>query len=154
MIRRTILSVVTTALCLGPSALLLRAQPPAGDDLDALQEKAIKAAVARVAPCVVRIETSGGTDIVGLGPRGGQQVRKGAGPTSGVIVTADGYLISSAFNFANKPASIFVSVPGHKDGYVAKLIATDTTRMLTLLKIDATGLPVPEPAPKKDIRIG
>src|SRR5262249_60981394 len=38
--------------------------------------------------------------------------------------------------------------------YVAKMVATDTTRMIALLKIDATGLPVPEAAPKAQIKIG
>jgi S1-C subfamily serine protease len=148
---RATLSLLTVPawLCL---VAPLPAQAPA-DDLDTLQEQAIKAAVQRVAPSVVRIETSGGAEVIGSGPRG-PQVRKGAGPTSGLVVTADGYIISSAFNFANKPASIFVSVPGRQDGYVAKQVATDTTRMLTLLKVDATGLPVPEAAPKKDMRIG
>ncbi len=129
------------------------AQPPAGDDLDALQERAMKAAVARVAPSVVQIETSGGADLIGTGPRG-PQIRKGAGPTTGLVVAADGYVISSAFNFANKPSAIFVAVPGRKERLVAKLIATDQTRMLTLLKVDATGLPVPTPAPKKQLRVG
>jgi serine protease Do len=128
-------------------------QPPAGDDLGLLQEKAIKAAVARVAPSVVQIETSGGADLIGTGPRG-PQIRKGTGPTTGVIVAPDGLIISSAFNFANKPSAIFVAVPGKKERLVAKLIATDQTRMLTLLKVDATGLPVPTPAPKQQLRVG
>ena len=124
----------------------------ADDDLDDLKEKAIKAAVARVAPCVVQIETPGGTDMVQSA--GGGMIRRGIGPTSGLIVSADGYIISSAFNFANKPATIVVSVPGQKERYVAKVVATDQTRMLTLLKIEAAGLPVPAPAPKADIKIG
>src|SRR5262249_60057022 len=36
----------------------------------------------------------------------------------------------------------------------AKMVATDTTRMIALLKIEATGLPVPVAAPKKEIKIG
>src|SRR5690348_5403660 len=152
MYRRATLSVLTVTAWVG-FVLPLPAQAPTAADLDALQEKAIKAAVQRVAPCLVRIETSGGAEVIGSGPRG-PQVRKGAGPTTGLIVSADGYIISSAFNFANKPASIFVSVPGHHDGYVARQVATDTTRMLTLLKVEATGLPVPEAAPKKEMRIG
>src|SRR5689334_9559182 len=107
------LLIVPAWLCL---VAPLAAQAPAAEDLEALQEKAIKAAVERVAPCLVRIETSGGAEVIGSGPRG-PQVRKGAGPTTGLIVSADGYVISSAFNFANKPASIFVSVPGRQDGY-------------------------------------
>ena len=129
------------------------ATPAPARDLDLLQEQAIKAAVRRVAPGVVQIETSGGTDVVVSGPRG-QPVRKAAGPTTGLIVSADGYIISSAFNFANKPTSVFVAVPGHKERYVARTVASDTTRMLTLLKIEAAGLPVPEMAPKAEVKIG
>ncbi len=136
-------------------ALLCLARPTSAQapGLDALQQQAIKAAVRKVAPSVVQIETSGGRDVIVSGPQGAP-VRKAAGPTTGLIVSADGYVISSSYNFANKPTSIFVAVPGHKERYVAKAVATDTTRMLTLLKIDATGLPVPGAAPKKDIKIG
>ncbi len=122
----------------------------AAEDLDDLQEKARMAAIAKVAPSVVQIITSGGTEIIG-GPRG---VRKGIGPTSGVVVTADGYIISSAFNFANKPSSIIVVIPGHKETKVAKVVATDQTRMLTLLKVEEAGLVVPAYVPKADIKIG
>src|SRR5262245_58133439 len=143
--------------CVGLTATFLTAQEP--DDLDTLRQKAIKAALNKVAPHVVTIETSGGTDFAiggggpGGGPGGPRLILKGTGPTTGVIVGSDGYIITSAFNFANKPSSIFVAVPG-KGRLVAKAIATDQTRMLTLLKVDAKDLPVPAPAPKKDIKIG
>src|SRR5262249_61713783 len=81
----------------------------------------------------------------------------GSGPPSGLIVGGDGYIIPSAFNFANKPSQIRVSVHGHKERYVAKVVATDQTRMLTLLKIDLEAgvkLPLPVAAPKKDMKIG
>jgi S1-C subfamily serine protease len=121
-----------------------------------LQEKAIKAAVRRVAPCVVKIETSGGTEVVR--PARGGAIRRGVGPTTGLIVRADGYVISSAFNFANKPATIRVGIPGTKERKVARVVATDQTRMLTLLKIvdlpPGATLPVPTTAPKSDIQIG
>lgn len=125
------------------------------EDANELQEKALKAAALKVAPSVVQIETTGGTEIISTGPRGAQ-VRKGVGPTTGLIVSADGYIISSAFNFANKPTAIHVSIPGSQntERYIAKVIATDQTRMLTLLKIDATGLPVPTAAPKAQISVG
>jgi S1-C subfamily serine protease len=143
---------VLTALAL--SALALPAVARA-DDFDEAQEQAVKAAVRKVAPVVVQIETSGGTDIISAGPRGAV-IRKGFGPTSGVIVAADGYVISSAFNFANKPSAIFVSVPGHKERYVAEAVATDHTRMLTLLKLKGVSgqLPVAVAVPKAEIKIG
>ena len=126
----------------------------AAEDLNDLQEKAIKAAVHKVAPSVVMIETSGGTDIITAGPKGAK-IRKGIGPTSGVIVSEDGYIISSAFNFANKPSSILIAVAGHKERYVAKVISTDQTRMLTLLKIEPTGkLIVPVAAKKDSFKVG
>ncbi len=137
--------------------LALPAAARADDDLADLQQKAAQNAVKKVAPTVVQIETSGGTDIVMSGPPGpgGKMIHKGVGPTSGVIVNADGYVISSAFNFANKPSSIFVSVAGQKERFVAKVVATDHTRMLTLLKlVDAKNLPVPVAAPKKEFKIG
>src|ERR1700733_9931398 len=92
------------AAVLAAAALLLGAAR--ADDVDELQEKAVKDAVRKVAPCVVKIETSGGTEVVRSGPRG--TIRRGTGPTTGLIVREDGYIISSAFNFANKPATIRV----------------------------------------------
>ena len=129
---------------------LLAAATGHGQELNDATEKAIKAAVAKVSPCIVQIETSGGTEVVGAG-----RVRKGVGPTTGVIVSPDGYIITSAFNFANKPAAVFVSIPNrNKERLVAKTICTDETRMLTLIKVEASGLPVPDAVPKKDIQIG
>src|SRR5262249_43484574 len=126
------------------------AQAPDGD-LEGQLQQSIKAAVARVAPSVVQIETSGGTDMVGSGQ---EPFRRGTGPTTGLVVSSEGYIISSAFNFANKPSAIFVSIPGQHERLVAKVVATDHTRMLTLLKVDAANLPVPVAAPKKDIKVG
>ena len=131
------------------------AQPKA--DVNEAIEKAMKAASAKVAPTVVKIVTTGGAEIIPGGGKkgpGGGGIRKGVGPTTGLIVSADGYIISSAFNFANKPTAITVSVPGRPQQLVAKEVATDQTRMLTLLKVDAKELPVPEAFPKKDIVVG
>ena len=144
MTHRTLLFIAALA-ALAPAAR-------ADEDLGDLKEQAIKAAVARAAPCVVQIETQGGEDVVRAA--GGGMIRRGMGPTSGLVVSPDGYIVSSAFNFANKPATIDVSVPGRKDRFPAKVVATDQTRMLTLLKIDANGLAVPTLAPKADMKIG
>jgi serine protease Do len=137
----------------------LVATPARAQDLDELQEKAIKAAVRKIASCVVQIETQGGTEMVAVGirrPGGPAGIRLGTGPTTGLTVHADGYVISSAFNFASKPSSILVTVPGHKERYVAEIVAHDQTRMLTLLKLVGLNgkLPVPVAAPKKELRIG
>ncbi|MGL6075752.1 MAG: PDZ domain-containing protein [Fimbriiglobus sp.] len=120
-------------------------------DVNEANEKAMKAASEKVAPFIVKIETAGGREVIG--PAGPAAVRKGTGPTTGLIVAADGFIISSAFNFADKPSDIFVTVPG-KPRLVAKIVANDTTRMLTLLKVEAKDLPVPTAFPKKDLQIG
>jgi serine protease Do len=127
--------------CGGPIAL------HAADSLPAREERAMKAALARVAPSVVRIETVGGLERVG-------QLLVGTGPTTGLVVASDGYIISSAFNFVQKPDSILVTLD---DGtrHAARLVATDHSRMLVLLKIETeTALVAPEVVPQKEIRVG
>ena len=149
-----LVSTAVALLLLLPSASLGRAA-----DVNEATQNAMKAACARVAPTVVKIETAGGAEVIGGGPKGppgagGATIRKGLGPTTGLIVDTDGYIITSSFNFANKPTDIFVTIPGRPQRLVARVVATDQTRMLTLLKVDAKDLPVPRAVPKKDIEIG
>jgi len=111
------------------------------------EQQAFQAAVERVAPAVVRIETVGGLDRVG-------DVLLGTGPTTGLIISPEGYIISSAFNFVSQPSSVLV---GLSDGsrVPAKIVANDLNRMLTLLKIDVEEtLPVAETAPLEEMRVG
>jgi serine protease Do len=114
--------------------------------LESLEEQAFTQATVLVGPSVVRVQTVGGLDQVG-------RVLTGTGPTTGVVVSADGYIISSAFNFISKPASILVQLPDGRR-FTAKLVATDRSKMLTLLKIDAKNLPLPQIAPKKSLQVG
>ena len=130
-------------------ALLLacRTSPARAEDLDAQEQKALSDAVDRVAPSVVRIETVGGLERV-------DKVLFGAGPTTGLVVDSSGYIVSSAFNFVNKPASILVRLP---DGSrkPAKLVAHDHNCQVVLLKIETDHpLPVPEAAPLAQMRVG
>jgi len=136
------------ALIFAPASL---AQPDA-KILESLS-KATQAAVDKVAPCVVQIRTIGGLDIISTGGKG-PGLLKGMGPTTGVIVSPDGYIISSSFNFIHKPAAVTVTLPGQKDFLNARIVATDQTRMLTLLKVEAKDLPVPTAIPKQEFAIG
>ena len=120
-------------------------QQPAAN-LESLEEQAFKEASAVVAPSVVRIQTVGGLDRVG-------RVLTGTAATTGVVVSADGYVISSAFNFASRPASVLVTLADGRR-FPAKMIANDRARMLTLLKIEAEGLSVPRVAPRDGFRVG
>ena len=113
-------------------AACVPASSAAEKSVEALEEQAFKQAAAYVSPSIVRILTTGGQDRIG-------RILTGTGPTTGVVVSADGYVISSAFNFASRPSSILVELPDERR-FSARLVATDRARMLTLLKIDASGL--------------
>src|SRR6266404_5720987 len=134
--------------------LILTANVVNAQDLNDQLEKAMKDAAAKVAPSVVQIITQGGADLVVTGPKG-PAFRKALGPTTGVVVSADGYIISSAFNFLNNPTTILVRVQGQQgEPLVATRVATDKSRMLTLLKVETKGLKVPEHVLKKDLKEG
>ena len=120
---------------------------PRGVDLAELEQRAFRAAVDRVAPSVLRIETVGGLERV-------SGVLFGTGPTSGVVVDPDGLIVSSSFHFVNRPASILVRMP---DGQrrPAELVATDHNYKLALLRVKTDEpLPVPEAAPADSPRVG
>jgi serine protease Do len=136
------------ALCLRAAALLsvLGVVSFAEPDLDQELADAFQKAAARVTPGIVLIETAGGLERV-------DRVLKGEGPTTGTVISQDGYIATSTFNFGHKPASIFVVLP---DGSrrQAKLVASDRTRLVTLLKVEANDLAVPTPSPKSGLRVG
>ncbi|MEK6259575.1 MAG: PDZ domain-containing protein [Planctomycetota bacterium] len=114
--------------------------------LEALEEQAFKQAAALVDPSLVRIETVGGLEQVG-------EVTLGTGPTSGLVVSENGFVISSSFNFVSKPASILVTLADGRR-FPAKLIASDKLKLLTLLKIEATGLTPARPASREAVKVG
>jgi S1-C subfamily serine protease/predicted esterase len=144
----------TLALLLGTAWPVLAQER--GHALDEQLELATKAAAAKAAPCVVRIQTVGGMEFIGNAEQG-SMMQRGRGPTTGVIISPDGYIISSSFNFLHKPSAITVYLPGGKESVAAKIVAQDLTRMVTLLKVDVppeSQLPVAEPVPKSQIRLG
>jgi serine protease Do len=129
------------------NALLMPVATAKADVDYALEQTAIRESVANVADCVVQIRTVGGFDRVG-------ETQVSQGPTTGLIVTSDGYIVSSAFNFAQRPSSILVSLPGGKQ-LPAELVARDLNRMLVLLKLETEEpLPVPAFVPRREIEVG
>lgn len=114
--------------------------------LELAEEQAFKEATLLAGPSIVRIDTVGGLDMVG------RQLASTAA-TTGLVVGSDGFIVSSAFNFISRPTSILVTLPDGRR-FPAKTVATDRLRMVTLLKIDTDGLPVPRLAPKSEIRVG
>ncbi len=117
------------------------------EDLTALEEQAMQAAVQRVAPSLVQIETLGGVEQI-------QGKLLGSGPTTGLIVSADGFILSSAFGFVGKPSSILVTLPSGKRTS-AKIVARDSNRMLVLLKATTNEmLSVPPILPRESLQVG
>ena len=138
------ISRLVTILMLGIS---LTAAAVAEDDLALQEQQALQAAVAHVAESVVQIRTVGGLDRVG-------RTLIAQGPTTGVVVGADGYIVSSAFNFAQQPSSILVRLPSGEQ-VPAELVARDKNRMLVLLKVEVDEpLSVPEATPTDQMRVG
>lgn len=119
----------------------------AQEDVRALEEQALKAAVTAVAPSVLKIETVGGLEQVG-------KLLVNAGPTTGLVVSADGYVISSAFNFVQLPSAILVTLP-NGDRATASIVARDRSRMVVLLKVNTEqALISPELAPQEEMVVG
>ncbi|MEQ8211135.1 MAG: PDZ domain-containing protein [Lacipirellulaceae bacterium] len=103
-----------------------QAQAPA--ELADLEQKAIRQAADRVSEAVVQIRTIGGSSEIA-----GKLLNQG--PTTGLIVSDEGYIVSSAANLAGKPTSIIVRT-ATGDQLPAELIGRDENRMLVLLKVD------------------
>jgi serine protease Do len=134
-------------LLAGLAFLVLSPFAAAQDDLADREQQAMQTAAARAAQSTVRIETVGGLERVG-------QVLVGEGPTTGVIVSPDGLIVSSAFNFVQEPSSILVTLP---DGarLSARRVASDHSRSLVLLKVDPPAPLTPaEAAPMDEVRVG
>jgi serine protease Do len=121
--------------------------PANAEQLLEKEQIAFRAAVQSVADCVVQIETFGGLERVG-------QELIAEGPTTGTILSSDGWIISSLFSFRAQPASILVSMPDGKRA-AARIVARDFSRELVLLKIDeVSDLPVPSVCPTSEVTVG
>lgn len=102
----------------------------------------------QIAPSLVRLETSGGDEMVD-GVNALTEI-------TGLIVTPDGYVFSSAVGFAHHPDAVIAVLP---DGQHAKaeIVSTDFVRKITLLKIEPPAgktFPVPTPAKVEPARVG
>ncbi|MCA8951365.1 MAG: trypsin-like peptidase domain-containing protein [Planctomycetes bacterium] len=75
------------------------------------------------------------------------------GKTTGVILTADGWVLVSRFALNLDPTTILVDVPG-RGTFHAQRAGEDTSRGIALVKIDAEGLPVPRFVDPAEARVG
>lgn len=75
------------------------------------------------------------------------------GPTTGLVYSRDGYIITSSFNFAREPSLISVVLADGRR-IAADLIARDQVRKVALLRVDANDLTPPEWLQPDEIRVG
>jgi len=149
-VHRRILSTVIIAwfASLSPAAAQDPPAPIAAGAL--LAPKAFRASAAKVQLSIVRIEGFGG---IAAGTDGGYQA-PGEGPTTGLIVSPDGYILTSTFNFLRQPPIITVVMPDGRR-HVAQLLGRDETRRICLLKVaGVSDLPVPNIAPRDKVKVG
>ncbi|HUE74612.1 MAG TPA: trypsin-like peptidase domain-containing protein [Pirellulaceae bacterium] len=117
-----------------------------------LAPKAFRAAANKVLPSLVTIEGFGG---LAAGSGIGKGIHApGDGPTTGVVISSDGHILTSTYNFLRKPPVITVRFA---DGQrkVARLLGRDETRKLCVLKVDGvSNLAVPGFAPRDEAFVG
>ncbi|MCA9260643.1 MAG: trypsin-like peptidase domain-containing protein, partial [Planctomycetales bacterium] len=114
---------------------------------DVVEQTALRSAVASVADSVVQINAIGGLD-----QSGSREIA--AGPTSGLIVREDGYLVASAYGFAQRPSSVLVRLPDGSQAQ-AQVVGKDDSRMLMLLKVEhPKPLPTVEATPLEAVEPG
>ena len=119
---------------------------PAQDQMAELEQKAIEAAVARVADSVVQIETIGGVQ--------NESTPKNEGPATGTVVDANGYILASSMSLVHEPTAIFVRL-ANGQRLTAELVSRDHSRGLTLLKVDSEqSLSVPTAIPRNKLQVG
>jgi serine protease Do len=97
---------VKTRILLLASVLWVGLSLPAigGDlpEIDNARQAAVANLTERIAPSLVRIETVGGAEKVGA-------VVVGQATTTGVIVSADGWIVASAYGLAHRPVGIVLT---------------------------------------------
>lgn len=126
-------------LCFGQSAF--------AQALNELEQQAILAAVDRVGPAVVQLQIIGGLERV-------DNVNLASGPATGLIVSDDGYVVTSRYRFDPPPANVIALLSDGRQ-FAATIVANDFSRKLVLLKLDgAANLPVVEAAPSQPLRVG
>ncbi len=122
--------------------------------------------IKRVSPSVVKVVISGKAENTGMqdpannpmfrhffgqGQRQ-QQMPKQQGLGSGVIVTADGYILTNN-HVVDHASEVKVSLQDGRE-FSAKVIGTDPKTDLAVIKIDATGLPAIQMTDSEQVEVG
>jgi len=145
-------SVLLIAIPLSSGSLLAQEETADAFETMMLTSKAFRAATEKIRPSLVTIEAYGGVASV-QGKIGGIS-SQGEGNTTGIVVSADGYIVTSTFNFIQKPPVITI-VTHDGQRYTATLMGQDLIRKLCVLKVDGvTDMKVPEIIDPKKVTVG
>jgi S1-C subfamily serine protease len=140
--------------------------PSAQTSLDEMRvlERALEQAARQVAPSVVSVvvdrSPGPGKSAREVRMRNGRlEVKNGPnwepakGTGTGLVIAADGYVLTSTFFTGGDVKRVLVVMP---DGaaYAAQVLGRDEGREIVLLKVEAEGLPVPDFAKPDDVRVG
>lgn len=157
------LALVSLWLCMAAAAVA------SSEDLPLEEEAAIRAAVERVAPSVVRIETAGVSEASLGSPA---EASPASGPSTGLVVEEGGWIIASAFAVPQDVSEAIVvlpaiaaetdpaaqTLPGKQPlgrRQVARVVGRDLTRGLVLLRADGAALPaVAAWVPRAELAVG
>lgn len=124
------------------------------DDVGLQEEEVFRAAAAAVAPAVVRVEVAGVSEV-GLG--GPAEASPASGPSSGLVVGAEGWVVATSFAVPKDASQAVVTLPGGVR-LVARVTGRDLARGLVLLKVDlpegTPPLPVVEAVPRDALSVG
>lgn len=125
------------------------------DDLPFEEEAAIRAAVDRVAPSVVRIETAGVSEAA---MAASAEAVPASGPSSGIVVAEGGWVLATTFAVPLDAAEAIVVLPdASADGgrrQVARVVGRDLSRGVVLLRIDDSPPHVTEFVPRDELAAG
>jgi serine protease Do len=118
----------------------------------ALTARAFRSAAERVLPSLVTIESFGGVSAV-QGKIGGIR-GQGEGNSTGLMLTSDGLVVTSTFNFIQQPPVITV-ITSDGQRRIAKMLGRDDIRKICLLKLEnVSEFPVPEFVDPDSIEVG
>ncbi len=123
------------------------------------ESAAFRAAAQGFAPYLVRITAIGGAEAIERGQtRSGETIarpefRQGEGPTTGVIWSADGLIITSDFAFLREPP-VIIALLADGRRLAARLVARDSGTRLAVLRVAASDLPLPPRAALHELSPG
>ncbi len=137
------LLLLSLVFCVGFSGDSYAVDPP----LEELEQLAFRRAAGLASESVVQVETFGGAEIV-------NRQFAASGPSTGTVLSGDGWIVTSSYSFRNQPASINV-ILSDGERKPAKLVARDYSRELALLKIEVDRpLVALQPSDRKGWRVG